>query len=106
MDLRKSKASGIVYALVFGGIGVGAILLAAREGKGMAEAVAYAAVLAAGALAADFLFRPRHRGVMHGLLFALALAAAAYFLLGWFFAAALGVGYASHLLADGCLKLL
>ena len=105
LDLRKSKASKIVYALVFGGIVLGAVLVAFREGRGIAEAAVYAAVLAAGAMAADFLFRPRHRGVMHGLVFLLAVSAAAYFLSGWFLAAAVAVGYCSHLAADGRLHL-
>lgn len=105
LDTRKSKASKIAHAAAFAGLSLGAAWLAAKEGRGWADAAICALLLCACALAADFLFRPRHRGAMHGLLFLLALAAAAFFLFGWFVAAAISAGYFSHLLADGCFHL-
>jgi len=43
--------------------------------------------------------------VMHGVLFACAVGIAAWLLLGVLPSLALFIGYFSHLLSDGCVKL-
>ncbi len=108
LDLRKSKASEILYAAA--GI---VIIAAAYYLSGMASGASarsisdfaiYALLLVLFAMLLDLFFRPKHRGVMHGILFLALITAAAYFTLGWFLALALATGYLSHLLADMCIK--
>lgn len=51
-------------------------------------------------------FRPEHRGITHSLLLAAFFAILVYFVLGWKFALAGGLGYLSHLLLDRQIKIL
>lgn len=51
-------------------------------------------------------FGPKHRGITHSLLLCLFFTAIIWFILGWKFALAGGLGYFSHLLADREIKLL
>ena len=105
LDLRKSKSSQLLYAAVAIAIVAAA---AALSGKGGAmqpvQFAIYALALGVAFLFLDLLLRPRHRGFMHGILFLAAITAGAYFALGQFIALALFLGYASHLLADMCIK--
>ena len=102
LDLRKSKASRLLYAAAFVAIASAALLLG---GGKLEQALFNALALSLALLALDLLLRPRHRGMMHGLPFLAALSLVAYFSFGPFFASAIFTGYLSHLLADGCLKL-
>ncbi len=106
LDERTSKASQIAGALALAAIFAGALLAAYASGRGIFGFAVYALLLLAAAFVADRIFRPRHRGIMHGLVFLFAVSSAAYFALGWFFALALFSGYFSHLLADRCIKLI
>ncbi len=105
LDLRKSKASKAVYAISFAlALCIAAFL--ARGGSGKLEEFAlYAILISAALLAMDLLFRPRHRGVMHGVLFMCAASIACFTMFGWFSALAFAAGYSSHLIADSCIKL-
>jgi len=105
LDLRKSKFSQLLYVGVAVAILAAAYALSERGARFATEFAAYAIFLTAAALLLDLLFRPRHRGVMHGLAFLLAITAGAWLLLGLFFASAIFLGYASHLAADMCIKL-
>ena len=105
LDMRKSKASKALYALAAAAILMGVFSWASANVKGWQETLLAIFLLGASFLALDFLFRPRHRGFMHGLLFLAAICAIAYALFGWLWASALFIGYLSHLLADFCLKL-
>ncbi|VVB98623.1 LexA-binding, inner membrane-associated putative hydrolase [uncultured archaeon] len=51
-------------------------------------------------------FRPEHRGITHSLLFAAFFMILLFFILGWKFALAGGLGYLSHLLLDRKIKIL
>lgn len=102
LDGRNSKASRLLYAALFA-------LLAAFAFFSGRSVIGAALIFAAGAailFAIDFLIRPRHRGVMHGFAFACLLGAVFWLLLGALPALALFIGYFSHLLADGCVKLI
>ncbi len=105
LDMRKSKASKILSAAVFGAIYAAAFLLSYSQGKDLDGFFLYAAVLFLAALGLDLLIRPRHRGIMHSLAFLFALSAISLLLFGEFFASAVAVGYFSHLCADFCIKL-
>lgn len=105
LDMRKSKASKLLYAAVFGVIAVAALFLSYSQGKDLEGFALYAAVLFLAVLGLDFLLRPRHRGIMHSLSFMFALCLLLLLIFGEFFASAVAVGYFSHLLADFCLKL-
>lgn len=102
LDLRKSKASKILYFALFVGIAAAALLLGGRK---IEQVLLAALALSLAVFALDLLLRPRHRGIMHSLVFLAAISLAAYFSFGLFFAAAVFTGYFSHLLADGCIKL-
>ena len=102
LDARNSKASQITYVLA------GAALLAAAvyfAGGDSSRAASYLAILIVAFFALDFFIRPRHRGIMHGLVFLSIAGVLSYFALGGFVASAFLLGYFSHLLADGVLKL-
>lgn len=51
-------------------------------------------------------FKPQHRGIIHSFSVAALFAILVYFVFGLKFAIAGAVGYVSHLLADGEIKLL
>lgn len=104
LDLRKSKASQLAYAFAFSFVLCLAAFFTMEKGGKIEDFALYALLIAAALLALDLLFRPRHRGWMHGLLFACALFIACFAAFGWFLSAALFSGYLSHLLMDGCLK--
>lgn len=106
LDMRKSKASKIMYAGLFTLIFAAALFLSYSAGKDLDGFILYAAILFLAVLGLDFLIRPRHRGIMHSLAFLFALSAISLLLFGEFFASALAVGYFSHLMADFCIKLL
>lgn len=102
LDTRSSKASQVTYVLA------GAAMLAAAiyfSGGEASLTAAYLAVLLIAFLVLDFFLRPRHRGIMHGLAFLGIAGLVAYAAFGGFVASAFLLGYFSHLLADGMLKL-
>jgi membrane-bound metal-dependent hydrolase YbcI (DUF457 family) len=102
LDTRSSKASQVTYVLA------GAAILAAAlylSGGVAASAMAYLAALIAAFFLLDFFLRPPHRGLMHGLVFLSIASLLAYFALGGLVASAFLLGYFSHLLSDGVLKL-
>ncbi|MFA6214741.1 MAG: metal-dependent hydrolase [Candidatus Micrarchaeia archaeon] len=100
LDIRNSKASRATYAAAFFAVLAVAYRFSFANGGGFQEfAVAFLAI--GGALAAlDLLFRPRHRGAMHGAPFALAASAACYLMFGALASLAFLIGYCSHLAAD------
>ncbi|MEK6982386.1 MAG: metal-dependent hydrolase [Candidatus Micrarchaeota archaeon] len=51
-------------------------------------------------------FKPRHRGVTHSIVFAVSYGIILFFLAGIDFAVAGFIGYFSHLLADGMIKII
>ncbi|VVC01196.1 LexA-binding, inner membrane-associated putative hydrolase [uncultured archaeon] len=106
LDLRKSKGSQLLYAAAAVFALLAAYWLSLADGKGYQEFLLYLAAVVIALAASDWLLRPRHRGYMHSILFLAILCCLCYVALGAFFASALFVGFASHLLADGCIKLL
>jgi membrane-bound metal-dependent hydrolase YbcI (DUF457 family) len=106
LDMRSSKASQILGLAAVAAILMAAGWFAVANGKSVGEFALYAAILLVVVFIADRLLRPRHRGVMHSFGLLCAIAAAAWLLLGWFFALAFATGYFSHLIADKCIKLI
>jgi len=100
LDLRKSKFSQLLYVGVAVAILAAAYALSERGARFATEFAAYAIFLTAAALLLDLLFRPRHRGVMHGAPFALAAAIVCYAAFGALPSGAFLLGYCSHLAAD------
>jgi len=105
LDLRKSKASQMLYCAML----AIAILISYQntlaKGKGIIDFALLAVIVCCVMLALDFLIRPAHRGITHSLLFLAAIFAVAFFLSGLFFASAICIGYASHLISDGHIKM-
>lgn len=105
LDLRKSKASQMLNIVFFSS----AILLSAfftiKNGFGAEVFVLLTIALFSAIFLIDVVFRPAHRGYMHGLAFASVLFFACLALFSWLLASAFFLGYLSHLLADGCIKL-
>jgi membrane-bound metal-dependent hydrolase YbcI (DUF457 family) len=106
LDQRRSKASQITYGAGIIAAFAFSLLLTISAGATMLDFLIFFAFAAFLLLLLGALFRPRHRGVMHSLAFLAALCAAAFVLFGAFPAAAIGLGYLSHLLSDFCVKLL
>ena len=103
LDIRNSKASKASYAVAFLAVALLSYQNSIAKGGSLADFASTFAVVCAVLLAADFLFRPRHRGVMHSVPFAAAAAVACFAAFGLLPSAAFLAGYCSHLLADGML---
>jgi membrane-bound metal-dependent hydrolase YbcI (DUF457 family) len=102
IDIRSSKISQAAYGAAAALVLVFSLLL---SGGDAARMLFCAAAAITGILAFDILVRPHHRGMTHSLLFVAACAAAVFFAAGFLPACAVGVGCASHLVADGIFKL-
>jgi len=103
LDMRKSRASKLLYGAVL--LLLLAIFAVLFFRMGLFAALAGTGGVGASLVLADFLFRPRHRGVMHGLLFMLFCFGAMWVFFGSEISAAFLTGFLSHLLLDGCLHL-
>ena len=100
LDIRNSKASQATYAVAFLSVLAAVYSLSFAKGGGLQDfAVSFFAISGV-LLALDLIFRPRHRGMMHGLPFALAASAACFAFFGAFASGAFMLGYCSHLAAD------
>jgi hypothetical protein len=97
LDLRKSKASQVLYALAAVAALAGAYFISNWDLSKLALNFVIIILLLA---AIDILFRPRHRTVFHTGGAAAALAVCCYILFGFNFALASLVGYGSHLVLD------
>ena len=104
LDIRNSKASQSAYFAAFFAVLALSYQSSIAKGGSISEFASSFGIISAALLAADFLFRPRHRGVMHSLLFALACAAACYAAFGMLPSAAFLIGYSSHLLSDWLVR--
>jgi len=100
LDIRNSKASRATYAAALLAALAAAYSLSLAKGSGVGGFILSFAAISGALLLLDLLFRPRHRGVMHGAPFALASAAACYLFFGALPAGAFLTGYCSHLAAD------
>jgi membrane-bound metal-dependent hydrolase YbcI (DUF457 family) len=101
LDIRNSKASQASYVVAFFAVVLLSYQNSIAKGGSLGDFASSFTVISALLLAADALFRPRHRGAMHGVPFAFAAALVCYIALGMFPAAAFLLGYCSHLMADG-----
>ena len=93
LDIRSSKASRATYAVALLAVLAAAFSLSFAKGGGLPEFALSFLAIALALLAVDLVFRPRHRGVMHGAPFALAAAAVCYAAFGAAVSAAFLLGY-------------
>ena len=100
LDIRNSKASQAAYSVALLAVLAAAYSLSFAKGGGLQSFVFSFFAIAGALLALDLVFRPRHRGVMHGAPFAIVAAAACYAFFGALAAGAFLLGYLSHLAAD------
>jgi len=100
LDIRNSKASKAAYAAALLAVLAAAYSLSLAKGRGAGDFVLAFAAISGALLLLDLLFRPRHRGVMHGAPFALAAAIVCYAAFGALPSGAFLLGYCSHLAAD------
>ena len=100
LDIRNSKASQATYAVALFAVLAAAYSLSFAKGGGLQDFVFSFFAIAGVLIALDLVFRPRHRGMMHGAPFALASAAACLAVFGAFAAGAFLLGYCSHLAVD------
>jgi len=100
LDVRNSKASQATYAVALLAVLAAAFSLSLAKGGSVQDfAISFLAISGV-LIVLDLIFRPRHRGMMHGVPFALASAAACYAIFGALAAGAFLIGYCSHLAAD------
>ena len=100
LDIRNSKASQATYAVALLAVLAAAYSLSFAKGGGWQDFALSFLAIAGALLVLDIIFRPRHRGMMHGAPFAFIAAAAAYFIFGALASGAFLLGYCSHLATD------
>ena len=100
LDIRSSKASQATYAVAMFALLAVAYSLSFAKGGGLGDFAFSFFAISGVLLALDLVFRPRHRGMMHGAPFALAASAACFALFGALASGAFLLGYCSHLAAD------
>ena len=101
LDIRNSKASQAAYAVAIFAVLAAAYAFSFARGGGIGDFAFAFFGLACALLLLDLIFRPRHRGMMHGAPFAVAASAACLVLFGELMAGAFLLGYCSHLASDG-----
>lgn len=97
LDLRKSKASQLLYIAALAAALLAAFLF---YGRSIWSAITAFAAIALLLFAFDLLLRPRHRQIMHSPAFALVPFAACLAFVGFEPALSFAIGYLSHIAAD------
>ena len=100
LDIRNSKASQAAYAVALIAVLAAAYSVSFAKGGGLGDFAFSFFAISGVLLAVDLIFRPLHRGMMHGAPFAIVAAAACYAFFGALAAGAFLLGYCSHLAAD------
>lgn len=100
LDIRSSKASGILSAVLLALSLAASYALSFLRGGGLFQFAFYFAAISIALLLLDYALRPRHRGIMHSFPFAFAVFLIFLFAFGGDFPLAFLLGYSSHLVAD------